>query len=61
MLDVAQNMTLKMISPICIIPNGTMKNGLDYGNILGGPKSKKAKKACPHSINTVTGVYPNER
>ena len=24
--------------------DGTMKNGLDYGNILGSSKSKKAKK-----------------
>jgi len=44
--SVAQNMTPgKMISRNMYNSNGTMKNGLDYGNILGGPsKPKKAKK-----------------
>ena len=35
----------KMIRRNMYNANGTMKNGLDYGNILGGSsKSKKAKK-----------------
>ena len=44
--SVAQNMTPgKMISRNMYNSNGTMKNGLDYGNILGGPSQpKKAKK-----------------
>ena len=44
--SVAQNMNSgNIISRNMYNKNGTMKNGLDYGNILGGPsKPKKAKK-----------------